>query len=49
MIPIVTFEVAIFLLVLYKTIEEYKSDGLVLQGSRLLQVLVRDSFAYFIM
>lgn len=42
---ILSFEVVVFLLALYKGIVEWKNG--VLRHSRLIQIMVRDSLAYF--
>lgn len=44
---ILSFEVVVFLLALYKGVEEWKNG--ILRHSPLLQIMVRDSLAYFFM
>ncbi|KAJ3552639.1 hypothetical protein NM688_g4045 [Phlebia brevispora] len=44
-IPILTFEIIVFLLALYKGLEQLRNGAI--QASRLMQVMIRDSFAYF--
>ncbi|KAJ3534775.1 hypothetical protein NM688_g7082 [Phlebia brevispora] len=45
-IPILTFEIIVFLLALYKGIEQFRNGAI--QASGLMQVMIRDSFAYFL-
>ena len=44
-IPVLVFEIIAFLLALYKGVEQLRNGAM--RNSGLLQMMIRDSFAYF--